>query len=115
MPGGTLTFQPGTTVQAVTLAVVGFPTRRCSDLFTVSLSSAVNAAIGDSFAFGTIYDDDGTREQMIDDQTPMEVESGAKGLALRVTLSAPALPQLTLRDAARNSSPVPAAHNTRTG
>src|SRR5438093_754198 len=84
-------------------------------IFTVSLSSAVNAAIGDSFAFGTIYDDDGTRQLVIDDATVEEGDSGTKGLVFTVTRSEAALTDVTVSYATSNSSAVAPADYTTTG
>src|SRR5438034_935333 len=103
--GGTLTFQPGTTVQTITVPVVGHSAVEGNESFTISLSGAVNAATGDSLAFGTTYDDDGTRQLVINDATVVEGDSGPTGLVFTVTLSEAALADVTVTYATSNSSP----------
>src|SRR5438034_5138825 len=94
--GGTLTFQPGTTVRHITVPVVGDSAVEGNESFTISLSGAINAWIGDSRAFGTIYDDDGTRQLVINDATMVEGDSGPTGLVFTVTLSEAALADVTV-------------------
>src|SRR5438034_311560 len=104
--GGTLTFQPGTTVQTITVPVVGDSAVEANESFTISLSGAVDAAIGDRLAFETIYDDDGTRQLVINDATVVEGDSGTTGLVFTVTLSEAALTDVTVTYATSNSSAV---------
>src|SRR5207247_901717 len=113
--GGTLTFQPGTTVQTIAVPVVGDEAAEGDQGFSVSLSNAVNATIGDGFAFGTIYDDDGTRQLVINDATVAEGDSGTTGLDLTVTLSGAALAGVTVNYATSNSSAVAPGDYTTTG
>jgi PKD repeat protein len=57
--GGTLTFPPGTTIQTITVNVLGDTVDEGSDeTFLVNLSSATNATIADAQGVGTIQDDD---------------------------------------------------------
>ena len=55
---GTLTFAPGDTTKTVTVATLQDTVPESVETFTVTLSNANNAAIGDARATGTITDDD---------------------------------------------------------
>jgi hypothetical protein len=57
--GGTLTFNPGTTTQTITIQVVGDPTLEANETFTANLSNAMNATVsGAGVGTGTITNDD---------------------------------------------------------
>ncbi len=56
--GGTLTFGPGVTTQTITLWILGERKREANETFSVQLSGAVNATIGDSLGVATILNDD---------------------------------------------------------
>jgi hypothetical protein len=56
---GDLRFPPGTTTRTVTVTVYGDTTNEPTETFTVDLSAAVNASIGDGQGLGTIGNDDG--------------------------------------------------------
>ena len=55
---GTLTFAPGHTTKTITVATLQDTVPEGDETFTVTLSDASNAAIGDAEATGTITDDD---------------------------------------------------------
>jgi Calx-beta domain-containing protein len=55
---GTLTFNPGEKAKTISVGVVGDTAVEQDETFTVALSSAVNATIGDGVATGTIANDD---------------------------------------------------------
>lgn len=55
---GTLTFTAGSTLQAVTVAVIGDATFEPTETFTVTLSSPINATLADASGAGTITNDD---------------------------------------------------------
>ncbi len=55
---GTLVFTPSTTTQTLSITVNGDTTVEATETFFVNLSGAVNAAIGDAQATGTITTDD---------------------------------------------------------
>lgn len=55
---GTLTFIPGTTMQTITVPVIGDTTPEANETFFVNLSGAVNATIADNQGLGTITNDD---------------------------------------------------------
>src|SRR5205823_127920 len=73
---GTLTFVPGTTVQTITVPVVGDAAVEGNESFTVILSGAVNATIADKQGSGMIYDDDGARQVVINDASVVECSPG---------------------------------------
>jgi hypothetical protein len=60
---GTLTFNPGTSTQTITVQVAGDTIQEPEENFFVNLSNAVNAAIADSQGVGTIVDNDVPRFQ----------------------------------------------------
>ncbi|CAN5777734.1 hypothetical protein BH23ACT1_BH23ACT1_05440 [soil metagenome] len=55
---GTLTFNPGKTTQKVSIVLKSDAVAEADETFTLTLSSATNATIGDGTATGTIFDDD---------------------------------------------------------
>ncbi|HEX6739431.1 MAG TPA: Calx-beta domain-containing protein, partial [Vicinamibacteria bacterium] len=58
---GTLSFPPGTTTQPLPVPVVGDTAGEPDETFVVTLSSPVNATLGDATGLGTILDDDTAR------------------------------------------------------
>ncbi len=56
---GQLIFPAGTTTQTITIPVIGDVTPEANEVFQVNLSAAINGAIGDAQAVGTIVNDDG--------------------------------------------------------
>ncbi|CAN5724906.1 hypothetical protein BH24ACT2_BH24ACT2_06050 [soil metagenome] len=55
---GTLTFRPGKTTQKVSIVLKSDAVAEADETFTLTLSNATNATIGDGTATGTIIDDD---------------------------------------------------------
>ncbi len=55
---GTLTFAPGETRKTITVALLDDPAKEASETFSVSLSGAVGATLGDGIGTGTIRDTD---------------------------------------------------------
>ena len=102
----TLTFAPGATTQLITVAVVGDEAVEGDEIFTVNLTSAVNATIGDTQGVGTIYDNDASRRIVIADVSRQEGDSGTQNLVFTVTLSRPALNPVTVQFQTANSSAV---------
>ena len=66
---GTLTFAAGVTSQTITVNVTDDTIFEGTETFTVDLTGATNATIGDATGIGTITDD-GTGTGGIDDDTP---------------------------------------------
>src|SRR5438034_1002429 len=87
---GILTFAPGVTDQAITVAVVGDSAVESTELFSVALSGAVNATLANGSAVGRILDND-TRTLSINDVAVVEGDSGTTNAVFTVTLSAAAL------------------------
>ena len=55
---GSLTFNPGTTTQSITVSVRGNTTVEPNETFSVNLSNGVNVTIADAQGIGTILNDD---------------------------------------------------------
>ena len=85
---GTLTFNPGTTSQAVSVAVIGDVIDEPNETVVVTLSGAVNATIADAQGIGTITDDDGAPTLSINDVSVTEGNAGTVNATLTVSLSA---------------------------
>ena len=88
---GTLIFQPGETEKTVFVETVGdIVDEGDNEIFTVDLSNAINATVGDGQGIGTITDDDSARlSHEIGPQTT-EGDSGLKPAVFTITLSTPA-------------------------
>jgi hypothetical protein len=55
---GTLTFNPGTTTQTITVQIIGDTLKEANETFFVNLSSPTNGVIGDNQGVGIIIDND---------------------------------------------------------
>jgi len=86
---GTLTFSPGQTEQLIAVTVVGDGDAEINEMFTVDLSGAVNADLGDAQGAATIVGDDGPLLAISDSQL-VEGDTGTSYLSFTVTLSAAA-------------------------
>jgi 6-phosphogluconolactonase (cycloisomerase 2 family) len=73
---GTLTFPPNTSTAVLPLSVLGDTAAEGDETFTVNLSGAANATIGDSQATVTILDDDGAAGQAVSFVYAAEVTFG---------------------------------------
>jgi len=89
---GTLTFTPGETTKAVTVAVRGDLIVELNERYLVQLSSLVNATIGDGEGYGTILNDDSATFR-INDVTQAE---NAGAMTFTVSLSNPVDTQVTV-------------------
>lgn len=89
---GTLSFAPGQTVQSVQLLIVGDDSVEGDESFTLSLSGADQATIGQAQSTVTIQDNDQPAPAAISigDQSLKEGDSGVKTLTFTVSLSQPA-------------------------
>jgi hypothetical protein len=67
---GTVTFAPSVSTQTIAVTVNGDTVNEPNELFTVNLSNAANAGIGDSQAVGTITNDDAPPGVSVAVQTP---------------------------------------------
>jgi probable HAF family extracellular repeat protein len=83
---GTLTFNPGDTLQTVTVAVTGDTLDEPNETFFLNLSAPSNATFADGQAVGTINDDDGASSLSIGDVTVTEGDAGLTAATFTVTL-----------------------------
>ena len=115
---GTLTFPAGQTSQTITVETEEDALDEDDETFTVTLSSAVNAAIGDAGATGTIRDDDPEPSLLIGDGSASE---GAASMNFEVTLSEVSGREVTVDWATSKTAPAasgataPADYDTATG
>ena len=84
---GTVTFNPGTTTQTVTINVVGDTTNEPNETFTVNLSSPTNTTISGGTGTGTILNDDAAPTLSINNVSQNEGNSGTTPFTFTVTLS----------------------------
>jgi beta-glucanase (GH16 family) len=85
-PGGTLTFAAGETSKVITVNVAGDTTVEANETFTVTLSNASGATLGQATASGVITNDDSTTEppptgggQVINSPGPGSTVNGTAG------------------------------------
>ena len=83
-----LTFAAGTTSQTFNVSVTGDVLDEADETVVVTLSNAVNAAIGAATGTGAITDDDAPPSLSIDSPRVAEGNSGSTTLTFTVTLSA---------------------------
>ncbi len=88
---GVLTFLPGETQKAVSVAVVGDRVFEANETLQLRLTSPVNATLLDALGVGTIVNDDLRPAIRIADVTALEGNAGVTTLVFPVTLSSPAL------------------------
>jgi hypothetical protein len=95
---GTLTFAPGETTKAITVAVLGDQVFEPNETFVVNLSSATNATIADGNGLGTIVNDDTYVKPSISigDVSKAEGRGGTTMFTFTVTLSAPSATAVTV-------------------
>jgi Calx-beta domain-containing protein len=111
---GTLTFAPGSTVQTITVAVVGDAAVESDEQFVVNLSSPINAALGDPQGIATIYDDDTTRNVVVDELLITEGNSGTRNAVFTVTMSQPSPAPVTMSFTTGNNSATAGSDYTAT-
>ncbi len=87
---GTLSFPPGTTSRTISVPTVADAMPESNETFSVALSGAANATIGDATAVGTIVDDDAPAASAlsVNSVSVPEGNSGTPVAAFTVTLSA---------------------------
>ncbi len=83
---GTLTFNPGDTLQTVTVAVNGDTVDESNETFFVNLSGATNATVNDGQGVGTITDDDGSPSLSVGDVIVTEGNAGTTAATFNVSL-----------------------------
>ena len=84
---GTLTFFAGETTKTVTVAVNGDLLDEVDENFTLNLSSAGSATIGDAQGVGTITDDEGMPSLSVNDVTVTEGNGSSVNAVFTVSLS----------------------------
>ena len=97
---GTVTFPPGSTSQTINVPVIGDTLDEDDENFVVTLSNAVNSAIGTAQAVGTIQDNDAAPTISVGDCAVLE--GGTCSMA--ITLSAPSGKGITINVATANGS-----------
>jgi uncharacterized repeat protein (TIGR01451 family) len=85
---GTLTFTPNDTTETITVSTVEDAVDEDDETFTVTLSGAAGASIGDGTAAGTILDDDASPQLSVDDDSVTEGDAGTVAATFTVSLSA---------------------------
>ncbi len=93
---GILTFEPGATSKTITVSVNGDTKNEPLEQFTVVLSSATNAAIGDGTGVAGITNDDGLPSISIQGATANEGNEGTTPFQFTVNLSAPSAQLVTV-------------------
>jgi uncharacterized protein YjiK len=101
---GQVSFQPGVISQPVTVAVNGDVIPEPNETFFVTLSSAVNATIGDNQGIGTINNDDVVLSLSINDVSVTEGNSGTVNAVFAVSLSAVSAQTVTVNYATANGT-----------
>jgi hypothetical protein len=101
---GTLTFNPGVVTQTINVPVVGDQLNEAGEQYSVALSGATNAALGDAQGAGTIADDDPLPSISVADVTVIEGNSGTTNAVFTLTLSAPSGRTATVGYASANGS-----------
>jgi hypothetical protein len=86
---GTLVFAPGEMSRTVDVPVLGDTLYEHDETFTVALSTASGAAVGDGQATGTIANDDPAPTLSISGASVVEGNSGTRQLVFSVSLSEP--------------------------
>jgi hypothetical protein len=101
---GMLTIPAGETTGTITVPVNGDTQAESDEYFTVSLSNATNAKIGNSVKYGNIVDDDTNPAISISDAWLNEGNNGTKRMTFTVTLSQPSSVKMRVNYATANGT-----------
>lgn len=101
---GTLTIAPGQTTQTVTVQVVGDTQAEDDEYFTVSISNATNATLGNQTTYQYIQDDDRIPAISISDASVYEGNNGTRQMTFTVTLSQPSNKKVRVNYATANGT-----------
>ncbi len=101
---GTLTFLSGETTRAVTVDLNGEALDEEDETYTVELSNATNATIGDGTGLGTITDDDPLPALSVNDVTVTEGNGGTVDATFAVGLDNPSGRTVTVDFATANGT-----------
>ena len=113
---GNLEFAPGVMTQPLTVQVKSDTIDEFDETFTVNLSGATNASIGDGFGLGTVTDDDALVNLSVTDATVTEGDSGTVSAAFTVKLNTASAKAVTVGYATANgSATAPADYAARSG
>ncbi|HXI51411.1 MAG TPA: Calx-beta domain-containing protein, partial [Candidatus Saccharimonadales bacterium] len=85
---GILTFQPGETNKVVTIRVIGDVLNEADEAFSLVLTNAVRATLGDAVGVGSILNDDALPSLAITNVVVKEGNSGVHRVSFKVWLSA---------------------------
>lgn len=112
---GTITFDPGETLQQILVPVVGDKVVETNETFAFNLSNATGASLADGVGIATITDDD-TVSISVANATVTEGNSGTVNAVFGVTLSAASTQTVTVSYAtADGSATAPADFQTTSG
>ena len=101
---GILTFGPGATSKTITVSVNGDTKNEPLEQFTVVLSSAANAAIGDGTGLAGITNDDGLPSISVQGATANEGNEGTTPFQFTLNLSSPSAQLVTVDFAAADGT-----------
>jgi large repetitive protein len=104
--GASLTFTPGQTTLSVAAPVKGDTLDEVDETFTLALSNANAATIGDGAGVGTIVDDDGAPSLRISDVSRSEGTGGATVFTFTVTKSGPTALTTTVHYSTSNGTAI---------
>lgn len=112
---GTITFDPGETLQQILVPVVGDKVVETNETFAFNLSNATGASLADGVGIATITDDD-TVSISVANATVTEGNSGTVNAVFGVTLSAASSQTVTVSYAtADGSATAPADYQVTSG
>ena len=100
---GVVTFPAGTTVQTITVPVIGETAIESDETFTVTLDTPTNATLSRSVATGTILNDD-LPSLSIADSSVTEGNSGTATMTFTVTMSTSSPQTVTVNYATANGT-----------
>ncbi len=101
---GTVIFQPGSTIQTVTVAVIGNRDYEPDKTFQVNLSNPTNTSLGISQGTGTILNDDPIPTVTVAPASVLEPNVGATNVSLTAYLSAKSYQAITVNYATSDGS-----------
>lgn len=93
---GSLTFTAGQTSQPLAISIVGDDVIEADETFSVTLSNASGATIGDANGLGTILSDDAPVSASVNDVSVVEGNSGTTNATFTVSLTPPASGDVTV-------------------
>ena len=101
---GTVIFQPGSTIQTVTVAVIGNRDYEPDKTFQVNLSNPTNTSLGISQGTGTILNDDPIPTVTVAPASVLEPNVGTTNVSLTAYLSAKSYQAITVNYATSDGS-----------